>query len=92
MAAKEDVRDLLLKRPFERAAFHDHLWRDTLERWVSEGYPTEDRRPVEVGDHFGFDVVMFGGIDPRRAVRRLHLRLRSLCLRQCRLPGLRLCR
>ena len=64
MDACENLRNLLLRRPFERAAYHDHMWNDTLERWACEGYPAEDGRPVEVEDHFGFDVVMFGGIDP----------------------------
>ena len=64
MTPRENVRNLLLKKPFERAAFHDHIWADTQRRWVGEGYPGEPDRPEDPGDHFGFDIVMFNGIDP----------------------------
>jgi uroporphyrinogen decarboxylase len=64
MNARENVRNLLQGRPFERAGFHDHVWEDALTRWIGEGYPAHNGQPVEVGDHFGFDIVMFGGIDP----------------------------
>ena len=63
MNARENVRNLLMGKPFERAGFHDHMWADTLSRWTNEGYPTKDDRPVAPGDRFGFDIVMFGGID-----------------------------
>jgi hypothetical protein len=54
---------MLQGRRFERAGFHDHVWGDTLSKWTNEGYPTKDDRPVDPGDNFGFDIVMFGGID-----------------------------
>ena len=64
MTPRENVRNLLKKKPFERVAFHDHIWADTQRRWVGEGYPGEPDRPEDPGDHFGFDIVMFNGIDP----------------------------
>ena len=64
MDARSNVRNLLQRRPYEWVAFHDNLWGDTLTRWTKEGYPTKDSRPEDVEDHFGFDIVLFGGIDP----------------------------
>ena len=64
MTPRENLRRLLRREPCERAAFHDHIWRDTQRRWVSEGYPGEPDCPGDPGDHFGFDIVMFNGIDP----------------------------
>jgi len=55
---------LLQGKLFERAGLHDHIWEETLRRWIDEGYPTKDTRPVDTGEHFGFDIVMLGGIDP----------------------------
>ena len=64
MNARENIRNLLHRRRFERAGFHDHIWSDTLQRWMAEGYPSREGRPVDPGERFGFDIVMFGGIDP----------------------------
>ena len=64
MNACENLRNLLLKRPFERAGFHDHVWPDTLRRWIDEGYPCHEGQPEDPSQRFGFDIVMFGGIDP----------------------------
>lgn len=64
MNVRENVRNLLQKKPFDRAGFHDHIWADTISRWMKEGYPSRDGCPQSAEDHFGFDVEMFGGIDP----------------------------
>ncbi len=64
MTARENIRALLRKQPFERAGFHDHIWTETLRRWMDEGYPSMDGDPEDPSGHFGFDIVMFNGIDP----------------------------
>ena len=64
MNARENIRNLLHKKPFERVGFHDHIWSDTLRRWINEDYPSKEGRPEDPGDRFGFDIVMVGGIDP----------------------------
>ena len=56
MTPRENLRNLLRREPFERAAFHDHVWTDTQRRWVGEGYPGDPDRPGDLGDHFGFDL------------------------------------
>ena len=64
MNARENLCNLFHKKPFERAGFHDHIWPDTLRRWMDEGYPSREGRAQDPGDRFGFDILMFGGIDP----------------------------
>jgi len=64
MNARENLRNLFRRKACVRVAFHDHIWKDALRRWMDEGYPSKDGHPDEPGDHFGFDIAMFGGIDP----------------------------
>jgi len=45
-----------------RMGLFEYIWWDTLEKWVDEGYPTgEDGKPVEPGEHFGYDMAEAGG-------------------------------
>lgn len=49
----------------ERVAFHDNIWGETLARWVGEGYPVDAKgAPVDPADHFGYDLLLTGGINP----------------------------
>ncbi len=46
----------------ERIPVMDRPWKDTLEKWVGQGYPTDDNgNPVDPAEHFGFDVAGCGG-------------------------------
>ena len=46
----------------ERIGLRDSPWKDTLEKWIGQGYPTgDDGKPVTPGQHFGFDMVGIGG-------------------------------
>ncbi len=46
----------------DRIAVMDSPWGDTITRWVSEGYPTDDKgNPVDAVDHFGYDMCGVGG-------------------------------
>ncbi len=53
---------LIRKEPAERVGVFENIWRDTLRRWVGEGYPTDDRgRPVDPALELGFDIAGAGG-------------------------------
>ena len=59
---REVIDNLLRKKPADRIGLADNPWWDTLERWVNEGYPTdEDGKPADAVDHFGFDICCVGG-------------------------------
>ena len=65
MTPKENTRKLMSGRLPERVAFHDNIWGETLVRWVGEGYPVDAHgAPVDPADHFGYDLLLTGGIDP----------------------------
>lgn len=69
----------------ERVAVVDNIWPDTLEAWVRQGYPTqkvlkvdpehpelgehEVEEPVDVVEHFGFDLAGAGGGIDRMPIR-----------------------
>lgn len=57
------VVNALLKRGNpERVAVHDSPWGDTLRKWVSQGYPADEKgNPLPPDEHFGFDMVGCGG-------------------------------
>jgi len=45
-----------------RVGLKDGPWPDTLRKWVSQGYPADEKgEPVSPEDHFGFDMVCVGG-------------------------------
>ncbi|MFO7897703.1 MAG: uroporphyrinogen decarboxylase family protein [Planctomycetota bacterium] len=73
--SREVVDALLRGRPAERVGLHDSPWRDTLERWTTEGMPTDaEGKPVDPIDHFGFDLAGCGGwfdYHPKRGVDEL---------------------
>ena len=46
----------------ERVAVMDRPWSDTLKKWITQGYPTDDGgNPVDPTIHFGFDTAGCGG-------------------------------
>lgn len=63
MQTPREVIDRLFRRAApERAGLRDSPWSDTLKRWTSQGYPTDEAgRPLAPADHFGFDMVGVGG-------------------------------
>jgi len=72
---RELVDALVRGRRAERVGLFDYPWPDTLTKWVREGYRTDDdSRPVDPGDHFGFDMRCVGGwfdLLPLRGVHEL---------------------
>jgi len=63
MQSSRDVVDALLrKQPADRVGLNDSPWGDTLEKWVTQGYPAdEEGNPVGAAEHFGFDIAGAGG-------------------------------
>jgi len=60
--SKETIAGLIGGGGAERMGLFEGIWRDTLEKWVGEGYPTDGAgEPVPPADHFGYDMVDFGG-------------------------------
>lgn len=56
------IEDLLRGRRAERAGLFDNIWWDTLAAWVDQGYPKNaEGKPVDPGEHFGFDLCGAGG-------------------------------
>ena len=52
----------------ERYCLRDNIWPDTMRKWTTQGYPTtEDGRPTDASDHFGFDVARCAGPFPCKA-------------------------
>jgi uroporphyrinogen decarboxylase len=46
----------------DRMGLRDSPWADTLEKWVTQGYPTKsDGEPASPAEHFGFDMIGVGG-------------------------------
>ena len=63
MQTPTQVIDALLRgRKAERVGLFDSIWWDTLEAWTAQGYPKKpDGKPVDPGEHFGFDMSGAGG-------------------------------
>lgn len=63
MQTSQEVIDCLLRgKPAERIGLHDNPWGDTVTKWITQGYPTtDDDKPVNPVDHFGFDMAGVGG-------------------------------
>jgi uroporphyrinogen decarboxylase len=76
MQTSRDVIDSLLrKKPADRVGVMDSPWPDTLKAWVKQGMPVDEKgEPVDIFEHFGFDVVGVGGwFDwyPKRGVQEI---------------------
>ena len=71
MQGSRDLIDSLLRRKSaERVGVDDHPWNDTLSKWVQQGMPVDtEGNPVDVVNHFGFDMVGVGGWIDRYAKR-----------------------
>lgn len=62
------IESFYAKGPAERIGLKDNVWRDTLRKWVGQGYPTDgDGNPVSPEDHFGYDMVAVGAAFPWKA-------------------------
>lgn len=56
------MNSLLRRKPADRVALHDYPWPDALKKWVTQGYPTNEKgEPVDFSDHFELDMVGVGG-------------------------------
>ena len=61
-SSREVIDNLLRKRPADRVGLAEHIWGDTLQLWVDQGYPTNDEgNPVSPEEHFGYDLAGAGG-------------------------------
>ncbi|MCG2791561.1 MAG: hypothetical protein L6305_07415 [Actinomycetia bacterium] len=75
ITSKEVINNLLMKKRKSRIGLSDGIWSDTLQKWVKQGYPVtkkivemdnqkiekEVEEPVDVHEHFGFDMISVGG-------------------------------
>ena len=43
-SAADNTRDLFARRPAERIGLMDNIWSDTLQKWLTQGYPSRRRR------------------------------------------------
>jgi len=60
--SQQVIDSLLRKQPADRVGLNDSPWGDTIEKWVTQGYPTdEEGKGVDAGEHFGFDLAGAGG-------------------------------
>jgi uroporphyrinogen decarboxylase len=73
--SREVIDSLLRKKKADRVGVTDTPWDDTLRRWVKEGMPSDEKgNPVDVVEHFGFDMAGCGGWfdrHPKRGVEEL---------------------
>jgi len=59
---REVIDALMRKKPAERVGLVDGPWGDTLRKWTTQGYPTNEKgEPVGPVEHFGFDMAGAGG-------------------------------
>jgi len=59
---REVIDNLVRGRPAERVGLNDGPWHDTLRKWVTQGYPTdEEGKPRPPVDVFGYDIAGVGG-------------------------------
>jgi len=63
MDTSRTIIDALMRRkPAPRMGLTDSPWGDTMEKWVTQGYPVNDKgEAVDIVTHFGFDLVGVGG-------------------------------
>jgi len=52
MTARERVKNLLERKPVDRASFYEPFWGETVQRWTDEGHLKKDE---PVGDHFNME-------------------------------------
>lgn len=58
------IKELYASGSPERMGLRDSPWKDTLEKWIPQGYPVNpDGSPVSPEKHFGFDMVGIGGFE-----------------------------
>ena len=51
------VNSLLHNKPAERVGLWDHIWDDTVKKFVAQGMPTDDHgNPVDAPTHFEWDM------------------------------------
>ena len=56
------VDALIRRKPAPRMGIVDHPWGDTMEKWVKQGYPVNDKGgAVDIVTHFGHDLAGAGG-------------------------------
>jgi len=61
-SSRELIDNLIRGKPAERIGLNDSPWGDTLQKWVAQGYPTdEEGNPVAAHEHFHFDMAGAGG-------------------------------
>jgi hypothetical protein len=72
---KKIIEDLINDTNPERIGIYDKIWKQTLERWVGEGYPVNDAGlPVPPDEHFSFDMFQGGSgpvSEPHPGVREI---------------------
>ena len=63
MKDSRDVIDALFRnQPASRMGLNDSPWGDTIEKWVTQGYPTDDEgNAISSEKHFDFDITGCGG-------------------------------
>ncbi len=60
--SREVIDNLMRGKTVERIGFMDAPWKQTLEKWVGQGYPTdEEGEPVDATTYFDFDIADAGG-------------------------------
>lgn len=58
LTSKERFARILKHQPVDRIGLFEVYWRETVQKWVSEGHFAQ---PAMVSDHFGLDVRRTGG-------------------------------
>ena len=59
---REAIDNLMRKKTADFVPMHDNPWGDTIEKWVTQGMPTdEDGKPVDSCAHFDDDMAGCGG-------------------------------
>jgi uroporphyrinogen decarboxylase len=73
--SREVIDAIIRRRPAARVGVHDSPWGDTQRLWLTQGMPADEKgNPVDVIDHFGFDMAGVGGwfdIMPKLGVSEL---------------------
>jgi uroporphyrinogen decarboxylase len=65
--SKELITNMFSKADIDRIGIYDGFWAETLDRWIGEGYPTDELRgdgktyPVDPFLYFEFDLHKCGG-------------------------------
>jgi uroporphyrinogen decarboxylase len=60
MTSRERVRNLLERKPANRAAFNESIWGETVKRWTAEG---RLREGADIGEHFRMDFMGAGWLN-----------------------------